>query len=87
MRPTHFVKALAGLTFENAFNPYCNRCAVHDADDAPHRRAEMLRAILEAATETEVDSLWIGRDLGYRGGRRTGLALTDDLHFHTHAER
>jgi uracil-DNA glycosylase len=24
--------------------------------------------------------LWLGRDLGYRGGRRTGIALTDEFH-------
>jgi len=34
-----------------------------------------------------VDSIWIGRDLGYRGGRRTGLALTDDVHVHRHTSR
>ena len=27
-----------------------------------------------------VDSLWVARDLGYRGGRRTGLPLTDEEH-------
>jgi uracil-DNA glycosylase len=43
--------------------------------------------MLEAAVEVEVDSLWIGRDLGYRGGRRTGLALTDDIHLSAHAAR
>lgn len=32
-------------------------------------------------------ALWIGRDLGYRGGRRTGLALTDDVHASHHARR
>jgi hypothetical protein len=32
-----------------------------------------------------VDSVWIARDLGYRGGRRTGLALTDDVHLVEHA--
>ena len=29
----------------------------------------------------------VGRDLGYRGGRRTGLALTDDVHIDRHANR
>lgn len=28
--------------------------------------------------------MWMGRDLGFRGGRRTGLALTDDLHLPMH---
>ena len=27
-----------------------------------------------------VDTIWIARDLGYRGGRRTGVPLTDELH-------
>jgi hypothetical protein len=43
--------------------------------------------MLKAAERTEVDALWIGRDLGYRGGRRTGLALTDDVHLSVHATR
>src|SRR3546814_12884679 len=34
-----------------------------------------------------VDAVWIGRDLGYRGGQRTGLALTDDIHVDQHAQR
>ena len=28
--------------------------------------------------------MWIARDLGYRGGRRTGLALTDEVHLAAH---
>jgi hypothetical protein len=27
-----------------------------------------------------VDTIWIARDLGYRGGRRTGIPLTDEVH-------
>lgn len=46
-----------------------------------------LSAILEQALSTEVDSIWVGRDLGYRGGRRTGLALTDDIHVARHSRR
>ena len=26
------------------------------------------------------DTIWIARDLGYRGGRRTGIPLTDEAH-------
>ncbi len=87
MKPTEFVGALKTLRFENVFNPYSNRCAVHDLKDAPALRSSTLLSLLEAATEVDVDSIWIGRDLGYRGGRRTGLALTDDKHFKAHAER
>ena len=87
MTPSQFVKELTGLNFKNTFNPYFDRCAIHDLDDAPLRRSQTLHSILEAATQREIDSLWIGRDLGYRGGRRTGLSLTDDVHIHIHAER
>lgn len=87
MKPKEFVITLQGLVFDCVFNPYADRCPVHDVKDAPQRRATVLLALLEAAAITQIDSLWIGRDLGYRGGRRTGLALTDDVHLNTHATR
>ena len=87
MTPFQFVKALGGLYFPNTFNPYRDRCAEHDLDNAPLYRSESLLTVLEASAGSETDSLWIGRDLGYRGGRRTGLALTDDIHLEKHAER
>ena len=87
MTPACFVKELTGLNFKHTFNPYSDLCAVHDLDDAPRSRSQALQSVLKAATEREIDSLWIGRDLGYRGGRRTGLAFTDDVHVQAHAER
>ncbi len=30
--------------------------------------------------EARFDTIWIARDLGYRGGRRTGVPLTDEVH-------
>src|SRR5258706_8237495 len=87
MTPRQLLTSLKGLHFRNTFNPYSNRCALHDLDDAPRCRSETLGLMLEAASHVELDSLWIGRDLGYRGGRRTGLALTDDVHLDLYANR
>ena len=87
MTPFQFIEMLRQLDFQNTFNPYSDRCAEHDHIEAPLYRRESLLAILETAAGSEIDSLWIGRDFGYRGGRRTGLALTDDVHLEKHAER
>ena len=82
-----FVKDLAALRFDNCFNPYADRCEIHDHRDAPARRASTLSSMVERAQRARLDAIWIGRDLGYRGGRRTGLALTDDVHIARHADR
>lgn len=87
MTPQQFIDDLQALTFDRTFNPYVHRCPVHDLEDAPIRRCNALASILRTAVETSVDAMWIGRDLGYRGGRRTGLALTDEVHLQAHAER
>lgn len=82
-----FVQAVAALRFDNCFNPYVDRCEVHDRGDAPNCRVTALSAMVEAAAREPIDAIWVGRDLGYRGGRRTGLALTDDVHIDRHAKR
>lgn len=87
MQPHKFIETLHSLRFTDVFNPYTDRCSVYDLKDAPSRRSTMLEAMLKEAVEVSVDSIWIGRDLGYRGGRRTGLALTDDVHMLAHAQR
>jgi hypothetical protein len=86
MISSSFVEAVAKLKFENAFNPYSDICPDHDCMDAPMTRRKNLELVLEAALNGGVDSIWIARDLGYRGGRRTGLALTDEVHLDHHAK-
>lgn len=80
MRPQTLIRHLSVTRFENVFNPYTDRCPHHDRSDAPAVRRRNLRTLLEAALEAKTDTIWVARDLGYRGGRRTGVALTDDVH-------
>lgn len=87
MTPAQFVNSLKAVRCDDVFNPYADRCQVHDLADAPRLRSRALVSMLNAAARADIDALWIGRDLGYRGGRRTGLALTDDVHLSVHAAR
>lgn len=87
MTPAAFVKALAAFSLDNVFNPYADVCAVHDRADAAESRRRNLRTYLTASVDIGVDTIWMGRDLGYRGGRRTGLALTDEYHLPELAKR
>lgn len=80
MSPHSFVRTLSRIRLDGVFNPYGERCGLCDRADADRRRRANLRALLDAAIHMRVDSLWVARDLGYRGGRRTGLPLTDEEH-------
>ncbi|CDX12603.1 conserved hypothetical protein [Mesorhizobium plurifarium] len=86
MKPAAFVQELASYRFKDAFNPYADACPDFDTDEAPAIRCRNLEAVLDAAMVRGIHSFWIARDLGYRGGRRTGLALTDELHLAWHAD-
>lgn len=59
------------------FNPYADICRVYDKAGAQQVRQDNLIRVL-AIMRPPIDSLWVGRDLGWRGGRRTGIALTDE---------
>ncbi len=87
MTPSSFVEDLKQLEFDHVFNPYTDRCPVYDREDAPERRSVNLLSVIETAAGRPLDALWIGRDYSYRGGRRTGLAFTDDEHLDEHALR
>ena len=81
-----FLAQIELLRFENAFNPYAQTCDLCDRPNAAELRRQNLRRVLNAVLENGVESVWIARDLGYRGGRRTGLALTDEVHLPSHAK-
>lgn len=74
-----FVARLSQVQLGDVFNPYADRCQVHDLPNAPAIRSSNLATVIRERHAAHVDSIWFGRDLGYRGGRRTGLALTDEV--------
>lgn len=80
MTPKAFVSALAEADLPSVFNPWRDRCMLHDRRDAAARRRANLESVLSAALDVRVETIWIARDLGYRGGRRTGVPLTDEIH-------
>ncbi len=87
MNPERFVDELRSLKFDSVFNPYSDRCIEHDRKDAATRRCSTLLAVLKKAERVDLDAVWLGRDFGHRGGRRTGLAFTDDVHLDIHMSR
>lgn len=78
MTPRKFVSLLKEMTFPHVFNPYSDICVEFDLQDAHLRRQQNLVLMLESVLESGTKTIWVARDLGYRGGRRTGLALTDE---------
>ena len=87
LSPQEFLDRLYKIRLPDCFNPYRDRCPVYDTPSATQIRADCLLRILQEATKQEIHSLWVGRDYSHRGGRRTGLAFTDDFHFDIHTER
>lgn len=78
--PKSFATALSQIRLPSVFNPYLDCCPVHDRPNAARVRTRNLVRFLEAALSERIDTIWIARDLGYRGGRRTGVPLTDEIH-------
>jgi len=80
-----FVAEIATLQFKNVFNPYSDICAQFDECCAADIRRDNLLIALRAVMRLRCRGLWIARDLGYRGGRRTGLAMTDEAHLSSYS--
>ena len=79
MKAENYIDALTSVKLNSVFNPYADICEISDREDANEIRRNNLLSYLKAM-DGNVESMWFGRDLGYRGGRRTGLALTDENH-------
>ena len=73
-----FIDDLSNYKAERVFNPWAMNCEVVDAEDSFNVRRENLRTVLSACADADEVDIWIGRDLGWRGGRRTGVALVDE---------
>jgi uracil-DNA glycosylase len=80
MTVDEFVDELSSISLPNVFNPYRDVCIFADHPASPSLRCQNVTFFLKAMLKYETRSLWLGRDLGYRGGRRTGIALTDEFH-------
>ena len=81
------MRDISQISLDNVFNPYLNTCNKYDCENSPIERKDILRKMLIRASNEEVETIWIGRDLGYKGGRRTGLAFTDDFTIIQHLNR
>ena len=68
MTPRAFVASLADVQLHGVFNPYRDQCEVYDLANASAMRRKNLRDYLAAVENLGTDTIWMGRDLGYRGG-------------------
>ena len=73
-----FLDDLSAYEAERVFNPWTMNCKAVDVEDSFGVRRENLHTVLCACADAEEIDIWIGRDLGWRGGRRTGVALVDE---------
>lgn len=80
MTPDQFVRALASTHLPAVFNPWGELCEMHDLQGAAETRRNNFARFLQGSLDAGVKTMWIARDLGYRGGRRTGIPLTDEVH-------
>ena len=70
-------RTLKDMQFENTFNPYFERCPVYDAKNAPEIRRHYLAEMLHRAADTELDAIWVGRDIHAEALAREGRDARD----------
>lgn len=74
-----FIDDLSAYEADRVFNPWKMNCEDVDVEGSFAIRCENLRTVLCACADASEVDVWIGRDLGWRGGRRTGVALVDEF--------
>ena len=80
-----FLSELCSYEAERVFNPWTTNCERVDVEDSFGVRRENLCTVLCACADAGEVDVWIGRDLGWRGGRRTGIALVDEYALNEYA--
>ncbi|MBO6724858.1 MAG: uracil-DNA glycosylase [Rhizobiaceae bacterium] len=76
---TDFLDYLLSFNSDSAFNPWNQNCTEADNSDSHHVRLQNLQDVLSVCVATNSVDIWLGRDLGWRGGRRTGVPFVDEL--------
>lgn len=74
---------ISNYKFIDSFNPYKDICEYFDAPNSHKVRKKNLEKYLEHFSKLDSIDLWVGRDLGYKGGRRTGIPFTSENNIDT----
>lgn len=80
-----FLEHTSSFEAERVFNPWGMNCPLFDNEYSFDTRRENLRMVLSACAFADEVDVWVGRDLGWRGGRRTGVALVDEINLDDYA--
>ena len=81
-----FLEELSIFKAHAVFNPWGENCEWADVHESFHVRRRNLRTVLYACAAAEEVDLWVGRDLGWRGGRRTGVPFVDEYALTAYAQ-
>ncbi|MCM5704027.1 uracil-DNA glycosylase [Larsenimonas salina] len=74
-----FLNELCSYHADDFFNPWSENCSISDNENSAHIRLSNLASVFNSCLNRDDVDLWVGRDLGWRGGRRTGIALVDEF--------
>jgi hypothetical protein len=80
-----FIAEISSYEADGVFNPWRMNCQASDSESSFCVRQDNLRTVLTACAGSQEVDVWVGRDLGWRGGRRTGVALVDEPSLHDYA--